>query len=218
MNYCTNCGTKSNYEQSLFCTACGQRFPQDQSASQIPGSSAGSSNIYTTERISGSHKFVLSDFCLKDTSGKMILTAKKKNAFGHANYDILDSNDLLVGVVSSKGGLGSVTLSVDDATQKPLCKLTVSRARSQREGGIPEIIYEDVSGGRLLSLQWLDGFGRLAGFRIDGAKVFDAVLNDQSGGMLQEFSSFARRKYTINLLEPNFSLTELISIFVAAGS
>jgi hypothetical protein len=203
---------------SRSCTACGQRFPQNQSASQISENSAGSSAIYTTERISGAHKLVLSDFCLKDSSGKIILTAKKKNSFGHANYDIVDSNGVLVGIISSKGGLSSVTLSVDDATQKPLCRLTVSHVANRGEGVTPEITYEDVSGGRLLSLQWLDGYRRLAGFRINGGKSFDATSNVQSGGMIGELSTFTRRKYTINLLEPNFSLAELISIFVAAGS
>ncbi len=116
VKYCIQCG-KPNDDQAVFCTACGQRFP-DQSSPAVPQTVVPAvtqtSSLYTAEMGTGAHKHMLTDVYLRDPSGKVLLVARRQSIL-HQDYTIVDGNENVMGFIESKGHLTHTSLNLQDA-------------------------------------------------------------------------------------------------------
>jgi hypothetical protein len=213
VKYCIKCG-KENDDQAVFCTACGQRFP-DQSPSAAPASgappAAQTPTTLTAEMGPGAHKHVLTDVYLKDSSGKVLLVARKRSLL-HQEYTIVDGNEAVMGFLESKAHLGHTSLNLDDANK--VAQGVVQVSNLTQRGVPPKCWLEDASGNRQGSIDFTNGFLAFNGIGQDGTVTFGAQFSAASGAgnRLQEFST---RSWSIQLLKPEFPLPTLIAIIAA---
>ena len=172
---------------------------------------------YTTERVPGAHKHILSDICVKDSSGKVVLLAKHSYTFS-LNYSIVDGDGIEFGSIKSERGLRSLTFVAEDANHVPLGKVIV-QVQSQTFGmpRLAKIWMEDTSGQKLFDVQYLAGLVRFTGVKEDGSKIFNGSLS-QGLGLKQELASLVHRNYTINVYDASFSSIALVSVIAALDS
>ena len=111
VKYCIHCG-KANDDQAVFCIACGQRFPDQtpppsvQQAVPAPAPSSQATNVFTAEIGPGAHEHMLTDVHLKDSTGKVLLVARKKSLL-HAEYTVVDGDEGVIGFIEQKEQLGT---------------------------------------------------------------------------------------------------------------
>jgi hypothetical protein len=213
VKYCIKCG-KENDDQAVFCTACGQRFPeQSPSAGPEAGTPAAAQtpSLLTAEMGPGAHKHVLTDVYLKDSSGKVLLVARKRSLL-HQEYTIVDGTEAVKGFLESKAHLGHTSLNVQDANKVTQGAVQVSNF--EEKGMPPKVWIEDPSGDKLGSVDFTNGFLAFSGIGPDGMVIFGARFSAASGAT-DRLQEFATKSYSIQLVNPDFPLPTLLAIIAA---
>jgi len=213
LKYCTRCGVQ-NEDQAVFCTACGQRFP-DQAApvGQHAGAAAAAQPfpLFTAEMGPGAHEHMFTDVFLKDTSGKVLLVAKRQSLL-HRNYTIVDGGGAVAGFIEAKSHLTHTSLNIEGPSHDALG--AVQESSIERKGSPADCWLEDASGNRQASIVFTNGVFSFSVVRADGSRVFDATLS-AGAGVRQTLGALERRSYAIVLLEPSFPLPTLVTIIAA---
>ena len=210
------CG-KENDDQAVFCVGCGQRFPdQAATATQPTGETPqtpSSSSLYTAEMGAGAHKHILTDVYLKDSSGKVLLVARKQSLL-HSEYTIVDGNEVVTGFIRPQTHLTHRTSSVEDANHSALGSIQVSNVSQNRAP--PSCWLEDAGGNRLGTMVFTTGLFSFAGVRVDGSPIFEASVRPASG-VREALTERGHRAYDINLLDPGLPLPMLVAVIAALG-
>jgi zinc ribbon protein len=213
VKYCVQCG-KPNDDQAVFCTACGQKFP-DQAPPAVPLTAAPvvtqTSSLYTAEMGTGAHKHMLTDVFLKDASGKVLLVARRQSIL-HQDYTIADGNESVTGFIESKGHLTHTSLNVLDANHNMQGSIRLSNV--EQKGSPPNCQLEDTGGNKLGSIVFTMGMLGFSAVRLDGSRIFDARLSAGSG-VRQSLDALEKRSYAIELLDPQFPLPTILAIIAA---
>jgi len=167
--------------------------------------------LFTAEMGTGAHKHMLTDVYLKDPSGKVVLVARKRSML-HQDYTIVDGNEVVAGFIESKVHLGHTSLNVQDANRMPQGTIQVSNF--EQKGVPPKCWLEDAGGNTQGSIFFTSGFLGFSGVRLDGSRIFDASFSamGRAGSMLEELG---KRSYSVQLLEPGFSLAALLAVIAA---
>ena len=211
--YCMRCG-QANVDEAAFCTACGQGFPalaQPVPPTPAPPPPPQAGVGYTTELVPGAHKHMLTDTCLRDATGRVLLVARKQSLL-HAEYTIVDGNETVTGFMKPQSHLTHHTSIVEDAGHDLLGSVQVSNVSQDRRP--PSCWVEDAGGQRVGSVLLTGGLGAIVMARADGAPIFEASILEGSG-VRQALSELERRAYSINLLDPGFPLPMLLGVIVA---
>jgi len=217
-----SCG-KQNDDQAAFCTACGKRFQDEPSASQVQQSVAASattqqSTLLTAERGPGAHKHILTDVYLKDASGRVLLVARKPSLL-HENYTIVDGNEAVAGFMKPITHLTHSGMGVEDGSHNLQAAVQRSNFESSSQVGPlrrqnpPNCWIEDATGSRLGSIvftNWVLGFTAV---NPDGSRIFDVSLAG-GNGLMQELSAMEYKTYAVNLFDSGFPLATLLTIIV----
>ena len=215
MKFCVNCG-KENGDQAEYCAACGSRFPSDPSFSaqqaHTDDSNQTQPGLFTVERGPGAHEHILSDFYLKDSGGRLVLAAKKQSLL-HASFNIVNSQEEIMGFITPKQHLSHKSLNVESETHEIQQTVQVSTIRGK--GQPPKCWVEDSSGSKQFSIVYENSFFAFSGVRVDGSRIFDAAIKNDSGGIRSALTALFERTYSINLLDPTFSKVTLLTIFIA---
>ena len=212
VKYCPACGKESD-DLAVFCTGCGQKFPDQSGASLQPISSpiAQVASNFTAERGTGAHAHVDTDIFLKDSSGKLVLAARKQSLV-HNNYDIVDGSGASAGFIEAKTHLTHRSLCLLDENHKMLWSVSVTSIHSR--GVLPNCWLEDADGNRKGSVTFTNG---LLGFSFEsnGNTALEASIETGGTGIVQELSSLGHRRYAINLVDAAFQPTLLLTVLVA---
>lgn len=202
VKYCIQCG-KQNDDQAVFCTSCGQRFP-DQAASTVSQTgaptAAQASSLFTAEMGAGAHKHMLTDVYLKDSSGKVLLVARRKSLL-HKDYTIVDGNESVTGFIEPKSHLTHTSLNVQDVNHTVQGSVAVSGI--EQRGAPPNCWLEDVGGNKQARILFTGGVLRFSGVKLDGSRIFDATLS-AGQGFRATLNALEQRSYAIELLDPGF--------------
>lgn len=211
VKYCIHCG-KQNDDQAVFCSACGQRFsdqagpPVQQAAASAPAPS-----LLTAEMGTGSHEHMLTDVYLKDSTGKVLLVARKQSLL-HDEYTIVDGGERATGFIEPKMHLTHRTMSVEDASRSVQGLVQVSNVSENREP--PKCWLEDASGNRSGTIVFMNGLAAFSGVNLDGAPIFEASISIGSG-LAQALTEWGHRAYAISLIDPRFPLPMLLTVITA---
>jgi len=222
VKYCMSCG-KQNEDQAAFCTACGKRFQDEPSASQVQQNAAASattqqSTLLTAEKGPGAHKHMLTDVFLKDSSGKVLLVARKPSLL-HENYDIVDGNEGVAGFMKPIHHLTHSGLGVEDGSHTLQAAVQRSNIESSSQLGPltrqnpPNCWIEDPVGnklGALIFTNWVLGFSAV---KPDGSRIFDVSLTGGTG-LRQQLSAMENKTYAVNLYDSTFPLPTLLAVIV----
>jgi hypothetical protein len=213
VKYCIQCG-KPNDDQAVFCTACGQRFP-DQSSPAVPQTVAPAvsqtSSLYTAEMGTGAHEHVLTDVFLKDPSGKVLLVARRQSLL-HQDYTIVDGGGGVAGFIESKAHLTHTSMNVQDANHN--LQGSVQLSRMEQKGVPPNCWLEDAGGNKQATIFFTNGVARFSGVRLDGSRIFDASLS-AGQGVREALNAFEHRSYSIEVLDSGFPLATLVTLIAA---
>jgi hypothetical protein len=216
VKYCIHCG-KANDDQAVFCIACGQRFPDQTPPPSVlqavpaPAPSSQATNVFTAEIGPGAHEHMLTDVYLKDSTGKVLLVARKKSLL-HAEYTVVDGDEGVIGFIEQKTHLTHRTVSIEDTNHNVQGSVQISNIEKNRAP--PSCWLEDPSGNRLGSIVFSAGLMGFEGVRPDGTAIFEASF-PTGQGMMQGLRELGRRAYAIRLLDSGFPLNMLLTIIVA---
>jgi hypothetical protein len=212
-----NCG-KENADQAAFCVGCGTRFP-DSAVAETPlfpaAAQAGPTMVFTAEMGAGAHKHMFTDVYLRDSAGTLLMVARRSSLI-HENFAIVDSSEKAIGYLEHKEHLGHSSLMVQDENHNPMGSFQVSNVRKMALGREmpPSCWFEDAGGNKTGTLVFTGGLLGFSAVRLDGSKIFDASLSG-GGGFRQTMSAMERRSYAINLVDPGFSQTWLLTAIAA---
>jgi hypothetical protein len=211
LKFCTRCG-KQNDDQTIFCTACGEKFLDTSSFQPRTNQIQNQVIVLTSEIGSGAHKHTPTDFYLKDSLGQVTLAARKPSLL-HGNYNLVDKEELAVGYVTPKEHLGHKSLILENSAHVTDHVVQVSNIRQR--GIPPKCWVEDPNGNKELTIEYTHSFFAFSGINISGSKIFDASANSGGGGIMSELNAMAHRSYTISLFDPSFSQGTLLAILIA---
>jgi len=211
VKYCTSCGTQ-NDDAAVFCTSCGQRFPGAESAPEgAPQQAAPADTTYTVELGTGAHKHMYTDLFLKDSSGALLLVAKRPSIL-HRNYTIVDGAESVKGFIESKEHLTQIEFDIMDPTRS--VQGSVRRSNEQRRGMPPDCWLQDAAGNRQATLMYVNGYFGFNCSRVDGSTIFSVSLAMGQGFMAME-KSLGQKKYSVELTDPTFPLATMLAVLVA---
>jgi hypothetical protein len=211
VKYCISCGTQ-NDDAAVFCTSCGQRFPSTESAPQSSPQLAAPANVtYTIELGTGAHQHMLTDLFLRDSSGTLLLVAKRPSIL-HRNYTIVDGTESVKGFIEGKQHLTQLEFEIMDPSRS--VQGSVRRSNEQRRGMPPDCWLQDTAGNRLAALMYVNGYFGFSCSRMDGSTIFTVSMALGQGFMAME-KSLGQRKYAVELMDPTFPLMTMLAVLVA---
>ncbi len=219
---CAQCGAE-NEDDALYCSACGKKFPEQGAPAPpeepiaptvteapVPPESQ-SPPVFTAEMGTGSYKHLLTDVYLKDSTGKLVLVARRQSLLNH-DYTVEDGDGSTVGFFSQETHLTQRTRPVKDAGHNVVGVVQVGNL--QRSRSTPNCWLEDASGNRLATLVFSAGVATFTAQGPDGSTLFEAsyALGPDIGQTLKQLG---HRLYTINLDDPGFSRLMVLATIAA---
>ena len=191
VKYCANCG-RQNEDQAEFCSACGQKLPDEPSPLPVQQGATASAatqqgSLLTFEWGPGAHEHVFTDVYLKDSSGKVLLVARKPSLL-HGNYTIVDGNESVTGFLKPIVHLTHSGMGLEDLNHNLQAVIQHSNIQSSTrigpfvERSPPKYWIEDAQQHAWLPVSLFTNWAlSFTGVRPDGSMIFDASITGGAG-------------------------------------
>jgi len=209
--YCPKCG-KQNPDEAAYCESCGA--PIGARAAAMPVANAPlSSTRLVAESVPGNHQHILSDISLVDAGGSPVLLAKKPSIM-HLHFDVLDARGEKKGEVNHKTHLTNQSFEVSDASGALLGTIGIG---AHQKYGPPNAWMDEPAGNRFARFVFESSILNFGLVKADGSRVFDARMGGGSG-VLGDLRSIGKKRFEIDLYDPDFSQLLLIGSIAALDS